>query len=286
MMKCNRFKFFVFFMSIILILIGCSSSREDSNVTSLKENAIKVHYIDVGQGDSILIQVNNKNLLIDAGTTDSTDKLLSYLSKQNISRLDYVIATHPHEDHIGGMAAIIRKFKIGQFYAPRKTASTRTFENMINALKSKNLKINTAKEGVTIDLEKNAECVMLAPNSDNYDSTNNYSAVLKITYGNSNFLFMGDAEKLSEREILSKNLNVNCDMLKVGHHGSTSSSSPEFLDRVSPKIAVISCGKSNDYGHPHKPTIKALNNRKIQIYRTDIDGNIIFVSGGNDIIKE
>lgn len=285
-MKKMRLIVLTIILSIIMILSGCSSAKQVNNLSTENENMIKIHYIDVGQGDSILIQVNNINMLIDAGTTSSIDKLTTYLNKQNISKLDYVVATHPHEDHIGGMATIINKYKIGAFYAPKIISNTRTFENMINALKSKNLKINTAKEGVTINLGKNAQCIMLAPNSESYDSLNNYSAVLKITYGNSKFLFQGDAEKLSEREILSKNLDVTCDILKVGHHGSTSSSYTAYLDKAAPNIAIISCGKNNDYGHPHKATIAALKKRNIQIYRTDIDVNIVFESDGTTIKQE
>ena len=272
-------------ISIIMVLPGCGNASQVTSLNKENEKIIKIHYIDVGQGDSILIQVNNMNLLIDAGPSSSIDKLTTYLNKQNISKLDYVIATHPHEDHIGGMTAIIKKYNIGQFYAPKIISNTRAFETMVNALKSKNLKINIAKEGVTINLGKNTECIILAPNNEGYDSINNYSAVVKVTYGNSKFLFQGDAEKLSESEILSKNLDVTCDILKVGHHGSTSSSSTAYLDKASPKIAIISCGKNNDYGHPHKATIAALIKRNIQIYRTDIDGNIVFESDGTTIKK-
>mgnify|MGYP001235059326 CR=1 FL=1 len=284
-MRKKHMKLLLLFISIIMMLTGCGDAQV-SNSNAQNQNIMRVHYIDVGQGDSILIQVNNKNLLIDAGPNDSTDNLISYLKKQNISKLDYVVATHPHEDHIGGMAAVIKKFQIGEFYAPKIISSTKTFESMTNALKSKNLKINSAREGVTIDLGKNTKCVMLAPNSENYDNINNYSAVIKITYGNSRFLFDGDAEKLSENEIINKNLDLSSDILKVGHHGSTSSSSPAFLDKVSPKVAIISCGKGNNYGHPHKATLTALNKRKIQIYRTDIDGTIVFESDGNKILKK
>lgn len=272
----------------VFIFAACSSSNStvDTSNTDTK-NSIKISYIDVGQGDSALIQVNGKNLLIDAGTNESTNKLISYLDKQNIKKLDYVVATHPHEDHIGGMDTVIKKYDIGQFYAPKKLTNTKTFESMISALKSKNLKINVAKAGVNLDLGKNVKCEMVAPNSDNYgDNLNNYSAVIKITYGNSKFLFTGDAEKLNEKEILDKNYDISSDVLKVGHHGSSSSSSKSFLDKVSPKIAIISCGKNNDYGHPHRETINELTKRKIQIYRTDVDGTIVLKSDGNKIVKQ
>lgn len=274
---------FMFFMA------GCGASATSSKDSPGSQGGkLMVHYIDVGQGDSMLIQVNNKNLLIDAGPASGTDKLMSYLSKNNIKKLDYVVATHPHEDHIGGMTSVIKKFQVGSFYAPKITTTTKTYQNMIDALKSKNLKINVAKAGVSLDLGENAKCEILAPvnTQTKYESLNNYSAVIKLTYGNNKFLFTGDAEKLVEKELLNAKSDLSSDVLKVGHHGSTSSSSKEFLDAVSPKIAVISVGKGNDYGHPHKETLTALKNRKLQIYRTDVDGTVILESDGNKITKK
>jgi competence protein ComEC len=279
---------FAVLLVVVFSLIGCTSSKTtDSSKYTNTENTMKVSYIDVGQGDSILVQVNGKNLLIDAGPNDSTDKLMSYLNKQNIKKLDFIVATHPHEDHIGAMDTVIKKYTIGEFYAPKKMTTTKTFENMVTALKSKNIKINTAAAGVSLDLGKNVKCEMVAPNGTNYgDNLNNYSAVIKITYGNSKFLFMGDAEKLSEKEILNKNYDISSDVLKLGHHGSSSSSSKAFLDKVSPKIAIISCGKNNDYGHPHKETLEEMKKRNIQVYRTDIDGSIVLISDGKKISKQ
>lgn len=281
-------KIFVALFILIFTITGCSTSQTINNNKSNidNKNIIKVNYIDVGQGDSILVQVNGKNLLIDAGPNESTDKLMSYLNKQNIKKLDYIITTHPHEDHIGAMDSVIKKYDIGEFYAPKKTTTTKTFENMINALKSKNIKINVAKAGVKLNLGDNVQCEMLAPNSNNYENLNNYSAVIKITYGKSKFLFTGDAEKLSEKEMLNKNYDLSSDVLKLGHHGSSSSSSKEFLDKVSPKIAVISLGKNNDYGHPHKETTTELKKRNIQTYRTDVDGSVVLISDGKNISKQ
>ncbi|MFL0197563.1 ComEC/Rec2 family competence protein [Clostridium sp. WILCCON 0269] len=272
---------------ITFLISGCTNS-ESTNTISFKDHSLQftVHYIDIGQGDSELIQVNGKNLLIDAGPNKNTHKLISYLNHENIKTLDYVIATHPDEDHIGGMSSVIKKYDIDKFYAPRKIVNTKTFENMIDELKSKNMKIDVPKPGTQLNLGKNTTAEILAPNSTKYEDTNNYSVVLKISYGNTKFLFTGDAEKLSEREILDKNYDVSADVLKIGHHGSSTSTTDEFLDKVSPKIAIISCGRDNSYGHPHKETLKKLKKRNIRIYRTDIDGSIVLISNGKSIVKE
>ncbi|WP_446898540.1 ComEC/Rec2 family competence protein [Clostridium sp. LBM24168] len=273
-------------LSLILIfslsLLGCTNTTVENS----SYDGLKVSYIDVGQGDSELIQVNGKNLLIDAGPNSSRDKFMSYLDKQNIKKFDYVIATHPDEDHIGGMSDLIKKYDIDTFIAPKKVANTRTFEHMIQALKDKNMKIDLPAPGSKLEMGDNVSAEILAPNSSSYLDTNNYSVVLKITYGNTRFLFTGDAEKESEQEMIDKNYDLSADVLKVGHHGSSSSTSQKFLDRVNPTTAVISCGKNNKYGHPTKKIVNRLKKKKIQIYRTDVDGDIVLKSDGNKISKE
>lgn len=277
---------------LIFILTSCSpSSKESAKASNTSSNntikdSIKVHYIDVGQGDSILIQTENKNMLIDAGPRSSSDKLVKYLKDNGIKNLDIVVATHPHEDHIGGMTSVIKNFKIDKFYAPKKTATTKTFENMVKELKDKNLKINVAKAGVGLDLGKDIKCEMLAPNSEDYEDVNNCSAVIRLSYKDTAFLFTGDAEKISEKEMLQKGYELKADVLKLGHHGSSTSSSKEFLDKVSPKIAVASLAKDNDYGHPHKETLAEMKKRNITLYRTDESGSIVLKSDGKTITKQ
>lgn len=269
-----------------LSLAACSSENSSKKSPVSTGSELKVHFIDVGQGDSILVQFQDKNLLIDAGTRSSSDDLLKYLKGLNLTKLDYVVATHPHEDHIGGMPGIIKNFDIGEFYAPKKQATTKIFQTMVEDLKKKNHKINVAKAGVTLDMGSDISVEMIAPNSSEYGDINDYSAVIKLTYKENSFLFTGDAEKLSEKEILQKKYDVKADVLKLGHHGSSTSSSKEFLDKVNPKIAVASLGKDNDYGHPHKEIINAMNNRKITFYRTDELGTIVLKSDGKNIVKE
>jgi len=267
---------FTLFVTIAAIVVYKSNIK--TNI--ILENNMVTHFIDVGQGDCILIQVNNKNLLIDSGTSDSKTKLIRYLKNNNITKLDYVIATHPHDDHIGGMASVIKTFKIGTFYAPKATTSSQSFEDMIRALKSKGLKIKIAKPNITLDLGPDTTCIMLSPNRTTYKDTNNYSCAVKVSYKNSTYLFTGDMQKLSEDEVLDKGYDLHAEVLKVAHHGSNTSTSQEFLNRVSPKIAVISCGASNSYGHPNRETLDKLKKLNCIIYRTDLDKNIVLISDG------
>lgn len=287
--RITRWSIICFLVLIIFsFTLGCNKLVTDNKKNIQPDpNKMIVHYIDVGQGDSILIQVNNKNLLIDAGPKSDKTKLLDYLSNLNLEKLDYVIATHPHEDHIGNMADIIDNYNILAFYAPKVQSTTKTFEEMVEALKDKNLKINVIKKGTnSIDLGKNTKVTVFSPNADSYENLNNYSPVMKIEYGSTSFLFTGDAEKDIEEEIINKNEDIASDVLKVGHHGSNTSTSKNFLNKVNPSLAVISVGKDNSYNHPNKETTKLLNDSKVTTYRTDKDGTIIISSDGSKITKK
>jgi len=284
-------KYLFMFLLIILIsslTISCNFPTNDSNKNNqIESNKMIVHYIDVGQGDSILVQVNNKNLLIDAGPKSDKKKLLDYLSSLNLNKLDYVIATHPHEDHIGNMSDVIDDYNVLAFYAPKVQSTTKTFEQMVESLKSKNLKINVIKKGIdSINLGENTKVTVFSPTKDYYEDLNNYSPVVKIEYGKTSFLFTGDAQKDVEKEILATNEDISADILKVGHHGSSTSTTKDFLNKVNPSIGVISLGKDNTYNHPNDGTIKRLNQNKVTIYRTDKNGTVILSSDGSTIIKK
>lgn len=263
---------------LIILLFQCSINTKETNI-QINKNTLQVHFIDVGQGDSILIQVNNKNLLIDSGPNKSEDKLKNYLKKLNISKFDYIIATHPHEDHIGNMSYIINNFDVLNFYAPKVENSTKAFETMVESLIRKDLKIKVLKANIkSIDLGKNIVVDVFSPLSNSYEDLNNYSPIVKISYGNTSFLFTGDAEELSENEVLNAGFDLKCDVLKIGHHGSSSSTSENFLKASNPSIAVISVGEDNTYGHPTDTVLSRLKETKI--YRTDINGNIVITSDG------
>jgi len=281
--KHKGYKALKIILTISAIIISISFLTQNNNVNY--ENKMIIHYIDVGQGDCILIQVNNKNLLIDSGPSSNRKDLLNYLEKLNIKKFDYIIATHPHEDHIGNMDTIIKRYDIGSFYSPKVITSSTTFENMISALVDKNLKINVLKKGVKgIDLGKNTEIEVFSPLENiSSDNLNDYSPIIKITFFNNSFLFTGDAEIPTEDTVLSQNNNLNCDILKVGHHGSSTSTSTDFLISTNPSVAIISVGKNNSYGHPTSETLSLLNSYNIRTIRTDINGTVIAISDGKNI---
>jgi len=266
----------------VCITIGYRATQKIN--LDLKNNMV-THFIDVGQGDCILIQVNSKNLLIDSGTSDSKQALIRYLKNNNITKLDYVVETHPHEDHIGGMASVIKTFDIGEFYGPKVIATSQSFDDMIRALRNKSLKINISKPNISLDLGPNTTCVMLSPNSTTYENVNDYSCVIKVSYKNSTYLFTGDTETMAEQELINNGYNLKAQVLKVAHHGGKTSTTQTFLNKVSPKIAVISCGAYNTYGHPNRETLDKLKKINSIVYRTDIDKSIILISDGTNIKK-
>jgi len=256
---------------------------ETTTVTNVSSGSmLEVYFLDVGQGDSEILRYGNKTMLIDAGTNASTSTLLNDIKDLGITQFDFVVATHPHEDHIGGLDAVINNFSIGKLYMPNVTTTTKTYMDVLTAIKNKGYTITTPVPGSTFNLG-DVQCTILAPNSQKYDDMNNYSIVIRVTYGTTSFLFTGDAQALSEQEMLSKGYNLKADVLKVGHHGSNSSTTQQFLNAVSPKYGVIEVGAGNDYGHPHQVTLDKLVSANVTVYRTDLNGTIIFKSDGSGI---
>lgn len=250
--------------------------------TSKVDGNLIVDFIDVGQGDSILIRQGDHAILIDGGTSECKDDLLNFLKSENIQKFDYIVGTHPHEDHIGSLDDVVNAYDFDTILFPKVTTTTKTFENLVNAVKNKNKKFTTPVSGNEYTLG-DAKFKILAPSSDSYQSLNNYSIVIKLTYGENTFMFTGDAETLSETEMLNSFDDLTADVLKIGHHGSTTSTSKKFLNAVNPKYAVISVGKDNTYNHPTKTTMNKLEELKIPVYRTDEKGTIECVSNGKDI---
>lgn len=275
-------------ISSILVSLLLVTSISFATVTP-NQNNLTVSYIDVGQADCQLIQTpGGKNIFIDAGNNDDFATIDTYLKGKSIKVLDAVIATHPHEDHIGAMDDVIKNYDVKSVYAPKATHITKTFEDFLLAVKAKNLKINTAHKGVTITIDPEVKIEMLSPEKDKvYEDFNDYSPVIKMTYKKNKFMFTGDAEKINEDQILIDNKadlsNLKVDVLKVGHHGSTSSTSPAFAKALSPKYAVISVEKDNSYGHPDNIILNRLSQLGTKVYRTDLNGTIVIKSDGTNI---
>lgn len=247
---------------------------------------LSVHFIDVGQGDSILVISGDKTVLIDAGEKEYGETVAKYIKSQNISELDYVIATHPHSDHIGGLAYVISEFDVSNIILPKipkkKTPTTVVYTSLLEAVKKKGLLLTAAVPGDSYDLGI-SELKIMGPCSDDYDDLNDYSVVTELIHGSNKFLFTGDAEKKCEKDMLKENMLEDIDVLKAGHHGSSSSSCREFLDVVKPEYAVIMCGVGNSYNHPSESTMNSLSEMTERIFRTDMQGSIIALSDGKDI---
>ncbi|WP_253200400.1 ComEC/Rec2 family competence protein [Clostridium sp. CF012] len=269
-------------LSLFVLLLFLTTTIQFSIPVQAANTNLKVHYIDVGQADSILIQQGNENMLIDAGNNADDKLVVDYLKKQGVKKIDVLIGTHLDEDHIGGLDTVIKTFNIGKIYMPKVTKTTDTFKDVVLAIKSKNMKVSVPKVGETFKIGT-SECTILAPNAEAYDNSNNYSIVTKLKYGNTSFIFMGDAEEISEGQILQKQLDISADVIKIGHHGSKTSTGQKFLEEVNPKYAVISCGKGNSYGHPQQSTMSLLKSKNIPVYRTDEAGTIVATSDGKTI---
>lgn len=262
---------------------GTESAGSVSN-----EGYLRVHFIDVGQGDSILIQAGEQAMLVDAGTNESGSVVTEYLRSLNITKLDYLIGTHPHEDHIGGLDDVIHSFDIGTVIMPNVSHTTQTYEDVLDALLEKNLTVTAPHPGDSYSIG-DASFTVLSPSAEiaeqaaENDDLNNLSVGIRLVYGSNAFVLCGDAESDSEEAMVESGLDLKADVLKAGHHGSSTSTSDAFLAAVDPDYAVISCGKDNSYGHPHQETMDKLNAADISIFRTDEQGTVVAVSDGSSI---
>ena len=287
--KRNFFEILIILLAFLIInnqdkiknLFNQNNNQNQNDYINTNNDLLKVHYLDVDQGDSIFIELpNNETMLIDAAESYQSENIINYLKNLNYQKIDYVIGTHPHTDHIGGLKDIINTFEIGKIFMPKVVSTTKTYESLLMAIKDKNLKINTAKAGTSIIDTDTLKINILAPNNSIYTELNNYSVVTKITYGTTKFLFMGDAEKLSENEIKE---NVTADVIKIGHHGSNTSSSIDFIKKVNAKYGIISVGLNNKYNLPKEETITNWENSGTKIYLTSTNGTIRASSDGTNI---
>ncbi len=267
-----------------------------------KDADLEIHFIDVGQGDSSLIIFGDTTILVDAGEKEMGERVVKYLDDLGIKKLDYIVATHPHSDHIGGLPFVINNIDAGKVIAPRITEeitpTTKTYENFLLALKGKALKLTAAKSGDIYTLEhdkqsdadggkaKTAQLEIISPIYPDYEAytdLNDFSVVFKLSYKNTSYLFTGDASKPVEKDILSHNIDISADVLKVPHHGSSSSSSSDYVKAISAKYGIIQCGQDNSYNHPNEKIVARYEKTGITLYRNDLNGNVVVYSDGDEI---
>lgn len=295
-------------LALMVLLGGCGTSttqgsgtqRASAATVTDSDKALHVSMLNVGQADATLIQYKGKNMLIDTGDVDSRDALVKQLKDKKVKTLDVVLITHPHGDHLGGMAALFKAFQIKQIYDNGQAANTAMYKNYLKNIKTKNIAYKALKKGDTITLGDDVKFAVLSPgkpftkeNTQGVSEsglTNDNSIVCKMTYGTFSIMFTGDAQKEVEEQLLKnyKGAELQANVLKVGHHGSKTSSSPAFVATVKPADATISCGVNNQYKFPHKPTLDTLKKYHVNVYRTDKDGIISIISDGSsyEIKKE
>lgn len=274
-----------------VVIILYKAFPDKNNVTpnvSMNEEAVNekltAFFLDVGQGDSCFIELpEGKTMLVDAGTKKSAPYITDFIKSLGYSTIDYVIATHPHADHIGGMVDVFEEFDVKNFYMPDEATTSKTYENMMTAVYNEGCDIIIASKGVKIMGIPYISAEFLAPCGFNYSNLNDCSAVLRLDFYDSSYLLSGDAEEYAEQEMLSFGANLDADVLKVGHHGSRTSTTDAYLFAVNPHIAIISCGLDNSYGHPHSETLNKLEAFGSSVYRTDLVGTVCVSSHGEDI---
>ena len=262
---------------------SAASSQPDTGAPSATAQTsanVTIKFIDVGQGEAILIALPEKTMLIDAGPTGSAPKIAQVLQELGRDKIDYLVATHPDEDHIGGMADVISSTQIGTIYAPNKTNNTATYRKFLTAIQNNNLQITLAEAGTIIDQTDSYKLEILWPKKDaNFPETNDYSIIIKLTVGNKTFLFTGDAPT---NAILNSNPG-HIDVLKLSHHGSRTGTTEQLVRKLSPTYAVVSYALDNSYGHPMQSVLNALHKHSVEIWGTGANGTITITCDGTNI---
>jgi len=267
----------LFIIAAAFYLLGSLAPKQ----TDIPDGSFEAHFIDVGQADATLIICNNETMLIDGGNVGDSDLIYTYLRDRGIEHLDYVICTHAHEDHAGGLAGALHAATASHIYSPVTDYDSKAFRNFVKAANEQGLSLVRPAAGSVFTLG-GAEIYILGPVKD-YAETNDTSIVVKAVYGDTSFLFTGDMERTAELDLIDSGVDLSADVLKVGHHGSSTSSSYVFLYEVMPEYAVISCGKNNSYGHPHEEVLSRFRDADTRLYRTDMQGTIVCRSDGNTV---
>ena len=243
-------------------------------------DSFRMHFLDVGQALSVLVECDGQYMLYDGGNVDDGSMVVSYLQKQGVEELQYVFCSHAHEDHVGGLAAALAFFPANHVYSPVTEASTKCFQDFVKYTQQQGLQVEVPAVGTVWQLG-GATVTMLGPVAQ-YSETNDTSIVLRVDYGATSFLLTGDMESDAERDLVNSGANLKADVLQVGHHGSSTSTSYLFLNAVLPEMGVISCGENNKYGHPHEEPLSILRDAGVDVYRTDLLGTVVIGSDGQN----
>ena len=277
----QQLKILLIATALLVLLVSCGQSQESVAVVSDTEKGFAVYFIDVGQADAALIVCDGASMLIDGGNAADSSLIYSFLRKRGIDHLDYIIATHAHEDHVGGLAGALNYATAGIALCPVTEYDSRPFNSFVKYLYEQGVTITVPDPGDSFMLGS-AEVIIVGPINLS-SNPNNTSIVIKIAYGETSFLFTGDAERPEEQDILEAGYDISATVLKVGHHGSDTSTTYPFLREIMPQYAVISCGEGNSYGHPHEDTLSRLRDADVVLFRTDMQGTITCTSDGDTV---
>ena len=276
-------------LALLIVLVAVAlliwqSAEGRKNTVNVPMDGLYVHYIDVGQGDSELVCCNGEYMLIDAGEPDASDAVLEYLDRHGIDKLDYLVCTHSHSDHCGGLDAVVESLEVGTVFTSPYAGDSPSYEIFTDAVYDAGLELTVPELGESYRLGE-ASFSFIGPLED-YDNLNDDSLVMRLEYGDTSFLFTGDMTSKAEKDLINDGADLRCDVLKVGHHGSSGSSCYQFLYEAQPGIGVISCEKGNSYGHPHEETLSRLNDADVTVYRTDLEGSIVIFSDGMKVERK
>ena len=276
-------------LALLIVLVAVAlliwqSAEGRKNTVNVPMDGLYVHYIDVGQGDSELVCCNGEYMLIDAGEPDASDAVLEYLDALGIDKLDYLVCTHGHSDHCGGLDAVVESLEVETVFTSPYAGDSPSYEIFTDAVYDAGLELTVPVLGESYRLGE-ASFSFIGPLED-YDNLNDDSLVMRLEYGDTSFLFTGDMTSKAEKDLINDGADLRCDVLKVGHHGSSGSSCYQFLYEAQPGIGVISCEKGNSYGHPHEETLSRLNDAGVTVYRTDLEGSIVIFSDGMKVERK
>ena len=276
-------------LALLIVLVAVAlliwqSAEGRKNTVNVPMDGLYVHYIDVGQGDSELVCCNGEYMLIDAGEPDASDAVLEYLDRHGIDKLDYLVCTHGHSDHCGGLDAVVESLEVETVFTSPYADDSPSYEIFADAVYNAGLELTVPELGESYRLGE-ASFSFIGPLED-YDNQNDDSLVMRLEYGDTSFLFTGDMTAKAEKDLINDGADLRCDVLKVGHHGSSGSSCYQFLYEAQPGIGVISCEKGNSYGHPHEETLSRLADADVTVCRTDLEGSIVIFSDGMKVERK